>query len=237
MWEQTQQIFLKSMEQVVHAVARLLPGLVALLLVLAASAVAAVVLRVAVRRVCARVDLDRRLREWGVAAPAAEGRSSPSLLIARFVTWTVLALGFLAGLSVFEDGTTSALAVRLLAYVPNVLVGLVIAAAGLGGARVIERNVLIGAVNMGLHSARFLGLGARWLVVVLALAMALDQLGVGGTILAVSFGILFGGIVLALALAVGLGAKDVIAHSLARRLRAGLDKVEDKEEDDDLRHL
>src|SRR5438132_1008112 len=75
-------------------------------------------------------------------------------------------------------------------------------------ARFLARSVLISAVNMQVQSARLLSLGVKWLVMVLAGAMALGHLGIGGQIVQVSFGILFGGIVLALALAVGLGSKD-----------------------------
>jgi len=236
MWEETRRTFLESLERVVRTIARLLPGLLALLLIVAVSAGLAILVRAAVRRLCDRLDLDRRLREWGVAAPAAEGRAGPSLLIARFATWTVLAIGFMVGLSALDATATSTLSMRLLEYLPHALVGLVILAAGLAGSRAVERGVLIGAVNMGLHSARLLGLGARWLVVVFAAAMALEHLGVGGTVLTVSFGILFGGIVLALALAVGLGTKDLIAHSLGRRFPPQ-EKEEAEREEDELRHL
>jgi hypothetical protein len=235
MWEQTKRAFLESLERVFRALARLVPGLAAMLLVLAASVVLAAVVRLVVRRVCERLELDRRLRTWGVAAPPAEGRASPSVLVARFATWTVLALGFLVGLGVFDATATSALSLRLLEYVPHALVGLVILAVGIAGSRAVERGVLIGAVNMGLQSAHLLGLGARWLVVVLAGAMALEQLGVGGTILAVAFGLLFGGIVLALSLAVGLGARDVVARSLEKRFPAA--RKEEGEAKDDLHHL
>jgi hypothetical protein len=235
MWEQTKRVFLVSLERVFQALARLLPGLLAMVLVLVAAVLLAGVVRLVVRRVCERLDVDRRLRAWGVVAPPAEGRPGPSVLLTRFATWTVLALGFLVGLAVFDETATSALAMRLLEYVPHALVGLVILAAGLAGSRAVERSVLIGAVNMGLQSAHLLGLGARWLVVVLAGAMALEQLGVGGTILAVAFGLLFGGIVLALSLAVGLGARDVVARSLERRFPAA--KKEEGEAKDDLHHL
>lgn len=236
MWEETRGAFLESLARVFRELARLLPGLLGMLLVLAASLVLAVVARAVVRRICARVDLDRRLRAWGVVSPAAEDGPSPSLLLARFTTWTVLAIGFLLGLGVFDATATSALAMRLLEYVPHLLVGLAILAVGLVGARAVERSVLIGAVNMGLQSARLLGLGARWLVVVLAGAMALEQLGVGGTILTVAFALLFGGIVVALALAVGLGARDVVARSLEKRF-PGPKKADEGKARDDLHHM
>ena len=82
-------------------------------------------------------------------------------------------------------------------------------------ARYLARSVLIGAVNMNLQYARLLSVGVRWLVIVLALAMALEHLRVAPRVVELAFGILFGGIVLALALAVGLGSKDLVSKSLS----------------------
>lgn len=52
---------------------------------------------------------------------------------------------------------------------------------------------------------------------VLTGAMALEHLGIGGDIVRLSFGILFGGIVLA-ALAVGLGSKEMVSRSWERQV-------------------
>jgi hypothetical protein len=46
--------------------------------------------------------------------------------------------------------------------------------------------------------------------------MAFEHLAIGGGIIRLAFGILFGGIVLALSLAVGLGSKDLVSRSLQR---------------------
>ncbi len=56
----------------------------------------------------------------------------------------------------------------------------------------------------------------KWLVVVLSVAMALEHLRIGAGIVELAFGILFGGIVFALALAVGLGSKEMVSRSLER---------------------
>jgi hypothetical protein len=102
---------------------------------------------------------------------------------------------------------------------------------GLILARFLARSVLISAVNMHLQSARLLSLGVKWLVTVLAGAMALGHLGIGGLIVQVSFGILFGGIVLALALAVGLGSKDMVSRSWERQ------QDRDREVEEHFHHL
>jgi hypothetical protein len=71
---------------------------------------------------------------------------------------------------------------------------------------------------MGVQHARLISLTVKWLVLLVAAAMALDHVGVGRTVLLMAFGILFGGVVLALALAVGLGARDVVSRALDRQL-------------------
>jgi hypothetical protein len=65
-----------------------------------------------------------------------------------------------------------------------------------------------------LQYARFLSLGVKWLVLVLTAAMVLDHLEVGGVVAELAFGILFGGIVLTLSLAIGLGSRDLVSRSL-----------------------
>jgi hypothetical protein len=236
MWEQTRSTFLEAVDRIIQAVARLLPGLLVMLLLLVLSAVVAALASALVRRAGARLDLDRRVREWGMASPPVPGRLGPTRLTARLAAWAVVAVGFVVGLGVLESSATSALALRLLDYVPHALLGLLILLAGVAGSRALERSVLIGAVNMGLHSARLLGLGARWLLLILASAMALEHFGVGGTILTVAFAIAFGGIVLALALAIGLGARDLVARSLERHFQERPEKRETPTPDQ-LHHL
>ena len=220
MWQDTKRIFLDSAQSLLQAAARLLPSVLAMLLFFALSVVLAVAIRGAVRRICERLALDRRLREWGVW-PAGDSRSSPTKLLSRLSFWTVLVLGVFLGLSVLDAPAASALSARLLEYVPRLLVALAIFFVAAGISRVVERNVLIGAVNLGMQSARLLALGARWLVVLLGAAIALDHSGVAAHVVTVAFGILFGGIVFALSLAVGLGAKDFVARSLQRRFPDG----------------
>src|SRR5262244_134519 len=107
MWQDTKRIFLDSAEHLLQATARLLPSVLAMLLFFALSAVLAVAIRGGVRRVCERLALDRRLREWGVW-PMGDARASPTKLLTRISFWTVLALGVFFGLSVLDSPTASA---------------------------------------------------------------------------------------------------------------------------------
>jgi hypothetical protein len=139
---------------------------------------------------------------------------SPTRLVTGVIWWTLVLVGFLVGLSAMDTALTSELVVRLFSYLPNVFAALIVLLTGNIVARFLGRSVLIGAVNMNLQYARLLSAGVKWLVIVLAVAMALEHLSIGGDIIRLGFGILFGGIVLALALAVGLGSKDLVTRSL-----------------------
>jgi hypothetical protein len=76
--------------------------------------------------------------------------------------------------------------------------------------------VLITAVNQGIRRARLAAWGAKWLILALAGAMALQHAGVGGALPTIAFTVVVGGAVLTTALAVGLGARGAVARALER---------------------
>jgi len=215
MWTQVGQALSQSMTRMVSKFASLLPGIMALVIVLILSLPVAWILAVILRRSLTGIDFDRRMAQWGFPSLAEwSPRKSPTLLVARLAGWIVIIIGFLIGISAFDAALTSQLVYRLFDYMPNLLAAVLVLAAGTVIARFLARSVLIGAVNMNLQYARLLSAGVKWLVTVLAVTMALEHLGIGTGIIRLAFGILFGGIVLALALAVGLGSKELVSRSL-----------------------
>jgi hypothetical protein len=166
------------------------------------------------------LDFDRRAEQHGFGAAADWSMvGGPSLLVARVVMWVILLAGLLAGLSALDAALPDAFARTIFAYLPNVLAALLIVVFGTILSRFLARAALIAAVNQRFPFASLLGGGVRWLVLLVAWAMAFEHLGIGRGILTLAFGILFGGIVLALALAVGLGSKEMVGRSLERHTR------------------
>jgi len=217
MWDQVGQALRLSMTKMLSQLASLLPGVVALMTALIISVLIAWALAAILRRSLARFDFDRRVAHWGFPALAEwSPSSSPTLLLTRAIAWIVVFMGFLIGISAFDGALPSQFVVRLFAYLPDLMTAIVVFVAGSIVARFLARSVLIGAVNMNLQYARLLSVGVKWLVTVLAVTIALERLGIGGGIIRLAFGILFGGIVLALALAVGLGSKELVSRSLDR---------------------
>ncbi len=217
MWAEVGQALSHSMTKMLSQLASLLPGVVALVTALFVSALAAWVFTAILRRSLDGFDFDHRVATWGFPALADwSPASSPTRLLTRIVAWTIMLIGFLIGISAFDGALPSQLVIRLFDYLPNVAAALVVLIAGSIVARFLARSVLIGAVNMNLQYARLLSVGVKWLVTVLAVTIAIERLGIGGGIIRLAFGILFGGIVLALALAVGLGSKELVSRSLER---------------------
>jgi len=219
MWEQIDRILRQATSQIVDQVADFLPGVVVSLVLLLTAVLVAVVVRVLLVRVLRGLEFDRRAELWGLAGFANwSASSSPSLAVARATSWVIFFLGVLVSLTALNATIPSRLAMSMFEYVPHLLAALMILAAGGIIARLLARSALIGAVNMRIQSARLISLGVKWLVLLVAIAMALDHLGIGRSILPLAFGIVFGGVVLAAALAVGLGARDVVRRTLEQQL-------------------
>jgi hypothetical protein len=105
---------------------------------------------------------------------------------------------------------------QVVRFVPKVLVALVILAFGAYFAAFVGGTVVTYCRNVGIQDADLLGKLAQYAIIVFVVLIALDQVSVGGEIIRQSFLIILGGIVLALALAVGIGGRDWAAGLLER---------------------
>jgi hypothetical protein len=234
MWYQVKEALDQSTRLFLTRLATLLPGIVALFLALVVSIVLAVILAMIVRRVLMRMHFDERLVRWGFASVGAwSPMNSPSLLVSRAVACLVILSGLLIGVAAFDSEFSSLMLRTVLWYAPNVIGAILVLAVGSVLASFLGRSVLIGAVNMQFQYGRLLSVGVKWLVMVLAIAMALEHLRISPGIVELAFGILFGGIVLALALGVGFNAKELLTKCLERDTR----NVPTDTTEDPLRHL
>ncbi len=162
---------------------------------------------------CDRLGMNAALLRGGV-------KTDPSRLVGRSIYWTVIGLASIAALGALNLTPINQFAQSLLAYVPHLVTAAVILLAGYFLSNFASQAVLIAAVNAGLPPARLIAACSRWGLQVLAVAMALEQLGIAQHIVVVGFGITWGGIVLAGAIAFGLGAADLAKEFLERRLVA-----------------
>lgn len=218
-WSHMTDALQQSTYNVVSLLVRILPGLLALIVAVAVLTGIGILLSWILRRILTSLKFDDRFAHSQTTGVADWSPShSPTALVGRIAFWGCVFLGVVIGVSAFDASYTSGstLNFSFLPYFTSAVGALLLLLVGNLIARFLSRSVLIGAVNAQLQYARFLSLGVKWLVLVLTAAMVLDHLQIGGTIVDLAFGILFGGIVLTLSLAVGLGSRDIVSRSLER---------------------
>ena len=215
----------QSIHRIVLVLASFLPGILAFLLAVVVFALIGWGLSALIRRLLIAVRFDERLASR--EAPGSTGiltewspSNSPTVLAQRTIFWLLVLAGVAIGISAFDASYAddARYSIFLLPYVAHIAGAILILLVGTLIARFLARSVLIGAVNAQLQYARFLSLGIKWLVLVLSAAMALDHLQIGGTVVELAFGILFGGIVLTLSLAIGLGSRDLVSRSIEKTI-------------------
>jgi hypothetical protein len=218
MWEHLNKALSQSTDRLISGVANFLPGILALVIVVILALLVGWIASRLLRRSLRSIRFDERIQQWGMTWLAEMSPlKSPTLLVDHIAYWIILLFGLLIGLTALNADLTSHLAVRAIEYMPKLFAAALVLVGGTLVAKFLSRGVLISAVNMQLGSARLISLGVKWMILVCAAAMAIEDLGIGGAIVRLAFAILFGGIVLAMALAVGLGSKDVVARSWEKR--------------------
>ena len=213
----------QSTQRVLGVLVSFLPRLLVFLLSIVVLTAVGMLLAAICRAILSRVHFDEKLasRRFPGAVTSIGDWSpshSPSLLLSRTLLWLCIIVGVAIGITAFDAAyqANSQVEMFVLPYITHLIGAVLLLFAGGLIARFLSRSVLISAVNAQLQYARVLSLGVKWLVLVLTAAMALDHLRIGGTIVELAFGILFGGIVFALSLAVGLGSRDLVTRSIER---------------------
>jgi hypothetical protein len=144
------------------------------------------------------------------------GRTDTTGLLALLVYWLVILGALIVAFNSLGLEHVTVLLGRILMFLPQVIVAVLILAFGAYFARFVGQAVTAYCRNVGVEDADLLGRLAQYAIAVFVTLIVLDQLGIGGDILRQSFLILLTGVVLALALAFGLGGQKWAADLLER---------------------
>ena len=147
------------------------------------------------------------------------------------VYWVIILVFLILGLESLKLKAVGRIAGDAISYVPHLFVALIILVVGFILANFFGRATLIAAVNAQISQARLLARFVRLGVVLFAMAMAFEQLGIASTIILAAFTIMFGGIVLAVAIAFGLGGRDAAKQIIEAGRRPADNEAKSKEED------
>ena len=219
----------------VSRLAAVLPSVLAACTLLVAGLLVATIARAILVRLLAA--LDRPLRDWGIeqALLRAGFSRSPREVLGRVVFWAIVLVFALLALDALVAPGGAAVTMLVIGLLPHLVAALAVVLVGWLVGNFLGHAVLIAAVNAQVAEARLLGRIVRIAVVTFAMATALTQLGIGKEMVLIAFGVTFGGLVLALALAFGLGGRHLARRALERRF--GSPAAPRPEEPDRMVHL
>jgi hypothetical protein len=169
-----------------------------------------------VARALRRARLNDVLQKGGVVTPVDQAgeRMNPTRVVANLVFWFVFFTAMLLAADTLGIDYLGQVFSELVSYVPSVIAALVIVILGIVLGDFVA--ALITASTGSLHGGAMLARIGRGGVVLLAVFMSLQELGVATGIVTTAFAIIFGAIALALALSFGLGNRD-LAGEVTRR--------------------
>src|SRR6185503_8321866 len=186
-----------------------LPALLGALVILFAGYLLAKVLEKLTERGLRRIRLNHLLERGGVtqAVERSGTHVNPTRVLANLVFWLVMFTVILLAANALGLESLANVVSTLVSYIPSVIAAIVIILVGivLGG----FVGGLIAASAGGVHGGKSLARIGRGGVLLLAIFMALQELGIATDIVTTAFAILFGAIALALALSFGLGNREL----------------------------
>jgi hypothetical protein len=214
-------ILVASFREVMGHLAQVTPRILAMVALLLLGVGAAAISRRLASRALHAADFDTRCSRWGLTTSLMRigVRQPPSELLARMIFWTLVLISVLMGIGALEIPATAGLVPAVVGFLPNLIVAALIMATGRILAGFAAEAVLVALVNAQVAGAPLVAAAVRWMVLIFAGGAALTQLGIAREMVLLAFGIAFGGTVLSLALAFGLGAKDLAREILESRLR------------------
>jgi len=174
-----------------------------------------------VTKLLAGVGFDKVLSWIGLGQALGEDKRTPSEIIGTIVLVGIMLFATVEAASLLGFGIVAGLVATVIGYAGQAVIAVAIFGAGLYLAN-LTRNLIEG---IGMANAAVLGRLARIAIMTLVIAMALGQLGVATEIVNMAFGLLLGAIAVAIALAFGLGGREIAA----RKVEDWLQSLSEKE--------
>ena len=197
-----------------------LPELIGAIIIFVVGLIIARLLKKGAEKILKLVRFDSAGEKTGVKDFLEKGNitKTPSEIVGSLIYWFIMILVIIASFDALGLPIVSDLLNTVFIYIPNVVAAVIILTLGLLFGNLISAVVQTTASNAGLTTAEGLGKAALYAIIIFSGAIALIQLGIGEEIVASAFKITFGCTALALALAFGLGGKEMAADYLKKWL-------------------
>ncbi len=229
-----ENLFTEPFQRFLERIAGFLPNVLTGFVIIIAGLLIAWLLKKIVLKTLDFLKMDMLAEKTGIVPILQKAGIKDSLsgVTGRLIYWVVLVSFIIMGLDALKMPAVENLMERFLLYLPNVIVAGIIIFLGYLLGNFLGRAALIAAVNAGFSAARALGKFIKFTVFTIAASMSLELLGIGKNTVLIAFAVVFGGVVLALSIAYGLGGRDAAKEHLDRML-----KHKKEEDEDEIHHI
>ena len=208
----------QAMHELARGFAHFLPRLIVMLILAFVGWLIAYIVKVILRSILRLIKFDK-LSENAGASQLLNKAALPSAteVLSRFVFW-VTWLGFiLLGVSVLGILGLQEQIAGFFLFLPRLFVAMFIMFFGLLAASFFSRAALLAAVNAYIPSPRVLSMAIRTIIIVFVLSIVFEEVGIAEQTMLVAFGIAFGALMLGLAIAFGIGGRDLAQRFLEKK--------------------
>lgn len=209
-------IFLSSLNQFWVQLVNFVPKLLAVVVILFFGWVIAKLVRTAMKRILELIQFDKFAQKSGLEAFMSSGNVNVTLssIISQVMYWLVIIMFVITGANMLGLSEVAQLLHDLAAYLPRIILAILVMIFGTLLARFINRLVFAWLHSIKFERALVVSTSVEYGIQILALFVALEQLGIGVQLINSLFVIVFGAIFLALALAFGLGGREWAAKTI-----------------------
>lgn len=214
-------IFVTSLATFWSQLASFVPQLIAALILLFLGWILAKLARSGVTRLLKLVNFDKVTEKSGLESflKHAELDLSVGAVLGNLVYWLIILVMIVTVANSLGLHMVADLFNRVVLYIPNVIVAILVLVFGTILARFINRIVFAWLNNVGFEGALSVSTFSEYAMMVFVFFMALEQLQIANELLTAAFIIAFGSVGLALALAFGLGGRDWAARVIEKHTR------------------
>ena len=206
-----QIVLLEPARTVLGQIGQFVVNIMLVLIILIIGWVISKLIRTIVTKGLRAVKLDELSDRIGLEAVLEKGGISFSLseLIGVICYWLALLVTFMVAINSIGLTIAADLLNKVVLYIPNVIAAIFILILGMFAATILRNIVLTAANNAGLGQGKILGKVVEIIIILFAIFVALEQLNIGIRITELTLAIVLGSIGLGLALAFGLGCRDI----------------------------
>ncbi len=204
-------VVMVPVKEVLARLAGFLPTLLGVLVILIVGWIIAGMLKGVVVKVLKLIQLDTASEKSGLGDILRRGgiRQTLSELIGVLIYWLVILLVFMTSLNALGMTVAASLLDKVILYIPNVIAAIFILSLGIFFSSMVGTIVRTASSNAGIAQAKFLGQLTQTVIMIFAAVITLEQLNIASSILNFAINIILASLGLALAIAVGLGSKDM----------------------------